>query len=96
MLLASVSLAAMLLRSLRDCICRRKLLLDVGNGEAPNADIRSDSFRGVEWLAVAAGAWSLKEEPVSIGKGEVEEEKSRSVKVWNDGNHRLRSNCTCF
>jgi len=41
------SLAAMLLSSVRDCICLRRLLEDVGDGEAPNAVSKSDSFRGV-------------------------------------------------
>lgn len=45
---AMASLAAMLLGLVRDCICLRRLLEDVGDGEAPNAVINSDSFRGVE------------------------------------------------
>jgi hypothetical protein len=44
---ALVSVLAMLLSSTRDCICLRRLLEDVGDGEAPKAVSKSDSFRGV-------------------------------------------------
>jgi len=49
MVLSAVSLlAAMFLTSARDWICLRRLLEDVGDGEAPNAVSKSESFRGVE------------------------------------------------
>lgn len=49
MVLSAVTLlAAMLLTPARDCICLRRLLEDVGDGEAPNAVSKSDSFRGVD------------------------------------------------
>jgi hypothetical protein len=58
-LIASASLVAMLVRSIRDCICLRRLLVDVGDGDAANAESRSDNLRGVGvgWVAATGPGW---------------------------------------
>jgi hypothetical protein len=79
-LLASVSLVAMVVRSTRDCICLRRLLIDVGDGDAANAVIRSDNLRGVGWVA-ATGPGVFEKLSVSMnGKAsEVEERRICSI-----------------
>jgi len=70
---------AMLVGSVRDCVCLRKLLEDVGDGEAPKAVNKSDSFRGVVVLPPAMGRSLSGGDFASMGIGKVQERSGRDV-----------------
>ena len=88
-------LAAMLLTSARDCICLRRLLDDVGDGEAPNAANKSESFRGVA-LPPALGRKWFGGDFASMETRKRQEERGCDVSGQNDGNHKLRSDSACL
>ena len=94
-LFAVALLVAMLLVSARDCICFRKLLEDVGDGEAPNAASKSESFRGVE-LPPAMGRRLFGGDFGSMETRKKQERRSCSVSGQKCGNHKLHSYSACL
>lgn len=92
---AVVLLAAMFLTSARDCICLRRLLEDVGDGEAPNAASKSESFRGVE-LPPAMGRRWFGGDFASMETRKRQGRRGCDVSGQNDGNHKLRSGSACL
>ena len=85
----SASIATMLLGSMRGLICLRRLLEDVGDGDAPNAVSKSDSLRGVE-LPPAMGR------NLSGGDfGSIEKEKYRKEQIAMSATREVASTkCT--
>lgn len=96
MVLSAVALlVAMLLTSARDCICLRRLLEDVGDGEAPNAASKSESFRGVA-LPPAMGRKWFGGDFASMESRKKQERRDCDVSGQRYGNHRLRSDSACL
>ena len=95
MLSAMSLLAAMFLTSARDWICLRRLLEDVGDGEAPNAVSKSESFRGVE-LPPAMGRRLFGEDFASMETRRKRERRGCDVSGQKCGNHKLRSHSACL
>ena len=87
--------AAMLLVWTRDCICLRRLLEDVGDGEAPNAVSKSDSLRGVE-LPPAMGRRLFDGDFASMETRKKQERTDCGVSAQKGGNHKLRSYSACL
>ena len=92
---AMALLATMLLASARDCICLRRLLEDVGDGEAPNAVSKSESFRGVE-LPPAMGRKLFGGDFASMETRKKQERRGCDVSGQRSGNHKLRSHSACL
>ena len=92
---AMASLAAMLLGLVRDCICLRRLLEDVGDGEAPNAVSKSDSLRGVE-LPPAMCHKLFDGEFASMETRRERERKGCGISDQKGGNHKLRLYSACL
>ena len=96
MVLSAVALlVAMLLTSARDFICLRRLLEDVGDGEAPNAASKSESFRGVA-LPPAMGRKWFGGDFASMETRKKQERRDCDVSGQKDGNHKLRSDSACL
>ena len=96
MVLSAVALlAAMFLTLARDCICLRRLLEDVGDGEAPNAVSNSESFRGVE-LPPAIGRKLFGGDFASMETRRKQERRRCGVSGQKSGNHKLPSHSACL
>ena len=96
MVLPAVALLlAMLLAPERDCICLRRLLEDVGDGEAPNAVSKSESFRGVE-LPPAMGRKLFGGDFASMETREKQERRGGDVSGQKGGNHKSPSHSACL
>lgn len=73
----------------------RRLLEEVGDGEAPNAVIKSDSFRGVE-LPPPMGRKLFGGDFASMETKEKQERRGCGVSDQKGGNHKLRLYSACL